>query len=68
METSSFTVTKITASDNHYLTQSILPEGSERIFSKVAFLAQDQPADYWREATEDEYQEWLKSKKDEEVA
>ena len=59
IEKSTFTVTKLTATENFYLTQSTLEEGERRVFTKVAFLAQDQPADCWREATEQEKEEYM---------
>lgn len=58
---STFTVRKLTASENFYLTQAELQEGEERVFTKVAFLAKDQPAEYWREATEEERQEYIRT-------
>ena len=54
IQESTFVVKKLTATDGYYLTQNILQEGEERVFTKVAFLAQEQPAEYWREATEQE--------------
>lgn len=62
---STFVVRKLTVADGFYLTQSLLEEGEERVFTKVAFLAQEQPTDYWREATEQERQEFLDSMKEE---
>lgn len=49
---------KIKASEGMYLTQKEIENESARVFSVSLFLADNDSADNWREATMEEYYKW----------
>ena len=49
---------KIKASEGMYLTQKEIENESARVFSVSLFLADNDSADNWREATMEEYYRW----------
>lgn len=66
IEESTFVLRKLTAtSEGTYLTQASLPEDEPRVYAKTVFLGQNQSPDYWREASEQERQDYLNSLPDE---
>lgn len=57
---------KITASEGMYLTQKEVNDESSRVFSISVYLADNDSADNWREATQEEYYKWQR-KQDENI-
>ena len=51
---------KIMASEGMYLTQKNIDNAGGRVFAVSLYLADNDTADNWREATMDEYWEWQK--------
>lgn len=49
---------KIKASEGMYLTQKEIENESARVFAVSLFLADNDSADNWREATMEEYYKW----------
>lgn len=49
---------KIKASEGMYLTQKEIENESARVFTVSLFLADNDSADNWREATMEEYYKW----------
>lgn len=49
---------KIKASEGMYLTQKEIENESARVFAVSLFLADNDSADNWREATMEEYYRW----------
>lgn len=49
---------KIKASEGMYLTQKEIENESARVFALSLFLADNDSADNWREATMEEYYKW----------
>ena len=49
---------KITAKEGMYLTQKNLENENGRVFAISLYLADDDSADNWRDATQQEYYEW----------
>lgn len=55
---------KITASEGKYLTQKEVNDESTRIFSISIYLADNDSADNWREATQEEYYNWQRKQEE----
>lgn len=55
---------KITASEGKYLTQKSLNDESTRVFSISIYLADNDSADNWREATQEEYYNWQRKQEE----
>lgn len=51
---------KITASEGKYFTQKNIENESGRVFAITLYLADNDSADNWREATQEEYYVWQK--------
>lgn len=51
---------KITASEGKYFTQKNIENESGRVFATTLYLADNDSADNWREATQEEYYVWQK--------
>lgn len=51
---------KIKASEGMYLTQKNLENEGGRVFALSLYLAENDSAENWREATQEEYYEWQK--------
>lgn len=51
---------KITASEGKYFTQKNIENESGRAFAITLYLADNDSADNWREATQEEYYAWQK--------
>lgn len=49
---------KITAKEGMYLTQKNLENENGRVFAISLYLADNDSADNWRDATQQEYYEW----------
>lgn len=49
---------KITAKEGMYLTQKNLENENGRVFAITLYLADNDSADNWRDATQQEYYEW----------
>ena len=64
METSNYTLIKLTASEGCYLTDSSDVSIEQRQFAKTIYLAANQSADAWKEISDAEYQQ-LKAQQDE---
>ena len=52
------TMEKIKASEGMYLTQKEIENEGARVFAVSLFLADNDSADNWREATMEEYYKW----------
>lgn len=52
---------KIKASEGMYLTQKNLENESGRTFALTLYLADNDSADNWREATQEEYYKWQRA-------
>ena len=66
METSNYTLIKLTASEGCYLTDSSDVSIEQRQFAKTVYLATNQTADAWKEISDAEYQQ-LKAQQDAEM-
>ena len=66
METSNYTLIKLTASEGCYLTDSADVAIEQRQFAKTIYLAANQSADAWKEISDAEYQQ-LKAQQDAEM-
>lgn len=51
---------KITASEGKYFTQKNIENESGRVFAITLYLADNDSADNWREARQEEYYAWQK--------
>lgn len=55
---------KITASEGKYFTQKSIENENGRTFAITLYLADNDSADNWREATQEEYYEWQKKQEE----
>lgn len=55
---------KITASEGKYFTQKSIENEGGRTFAITLYLADNDSADNWREATQEEYYAWQKKQEE----
>lgn len=59
MTESTYTTRVLTPEEGHYITQSAEDTSTtDRVYSTSVYLAPADSPDNWREATEEEYQDW----------